>query len=111
MVHVQSSGSRTTFLDRLEADSRKRERTRKEIDRKYYSQEAIFNDPMLAKRKARKDYAFLTSYFRVRPARLCCGRAAHSLPRRTFAPPGGSSTEPALAALLLCRRSWACLSR
>lgn len=30
---------------------------------RYYSQEALFQDPMLAKRKAQKDWQFVAKYF------------------------------------------------
>lgn len=56
------SAARATFLDRLENDARKRERNRKEQERKFYSNEALFNDPMRAKRQFQQDWSFLHDY-------------------------------------------------
>jgi len=58
----QTESGQVTFLDRLANDARKRERSKQEIDRKYYSMEAIFQDPMRAKKLYQRDLQYLNEY-------------------------------------------------
>ena len=57
-----AGGGGSRFLDRLENDMRKRDTTRKTLQSKYYSTEALFQDPMRARRLYEHDLEFVRDY-------------------------------------------------
>lgn len=55
-------GKSGAFLDRLETDLKKRERSKKELFKQHYSAEAMHRDPLLAKKVLDKDLSFVNDY-------------------------------------------------
>ena len=77
-------GKSGAFLDRLETDLKKRERSKKELLKQHYSAEAMYRDPLLAKKMLDKDLSFINDYIQVlltpSPHGHCrCHSCSHSL--------------------------------
>jgi|LauGreSuBDMM15SN_2_FD.fasta_scaffold393083_1 hypothetical protein len=55
-------GGKSSFLGRLENDLQRRDSSRKELQSKYYSTEALYQDPSRANRVYKQDLEFVKNF-------------------------------------------------
>lgn len=61
-AYGDSSGGKSSFLGRLENDLQRRDSSLKELKSKYYSTEALYQDPNRASRISKQDLDFVTNF-------------------------------------------------